>query len=516
MFRISSAPPGSKYRRTGVISLDLGYGGGSAKFAYFGPIYGPYDANLDCVSLKSESVYHGSIYDSEYKDPLGDRACIHRDLSGEATFLPFQNDVSPLRETHGFPYRLWSNYVQSGKNFYNAAFDYHQLCPNGTSVDLFENFDFRSPIPKRRETYGQYQLRIEYRHPYLMEAYFITRYRLNSIGEYDKETVGKVTDLMFLGNGYKAGPTRTVTSFNELSKLKPISTTPVSSLQNIVQVLSPVGYVTQQEIDAFLPTVTRTYLLGKAFLPDQISITSPYGKLAQECARQFSWVDINAISNINELREITKLIPKIGPLKSLKTYANLYLGLRYGLNLTVQDAKTLIEGVQKFRDEISTVRRNPWRTMYARDSLACHVGRHTGTASYHYKMSCNTLPRGPMQEIAKLDSWGLYPNLVRSWDMIPFSFVIDWFTGISGVLDGYDARTQMQYLDIVSVCKSGKVVFNVPFKDLYPNFNGSGFITFTSYIRTVGPSADVPPIELDEVNPIRNIVDLGALIIQRK
>lgn len=118
-----------------------------------------------------------------------------------------------------------------------------------------------------------------------------------------------------------------------------------------------------------------------------------------------------------------------------------------------------------------------------------------------------------------IDSLGLYPNLLRSWDLIPFSFVIDWVLPIGDILDKADKWTDVQYFDVWSYTKSYKLTTRV-FLDsiLTHGLTLSGSISRIVYDRRSQRYLDVPKLEAEfpKVDPSRHWAESLALLISVK
>jgi hypothetical protein len=64
------------------------------------------------------------------------------------------------------------------------------------------------------------------------------------------------------------------------------------------------------------------------------------------------------------------------------------------------------------------------------------------------KMVLRSSPGGVLAGIIALDEVGFLPTLGRIWDLVPFSFVIDWFTGLSNKFETIDSMAIRAALDV--------------------------------------------------------------------
>lgn len=239
-----------------------------------------------------------------------------------------------------------------------------------------------------------------------------------------------------------------------------------------------------------------------------------YGDLCQAAIERARTVDVNTLSFMAELRDLKSIFPKFGSWKDPKMWANLYLCYKYGARLTYADIKELLTGIHaaftKSRDlgAYSAVR-----------SSKLFTGTYKSlpyTDQYRYKISYRPYPNDVMNVVRALDSWGLYPTLTRDWDLIPFSFVVDWVANISSLLERLDARMMADYYDVVAVTRSRKISFTLPVTDLVPNWPGVGTITLSRYTRDTTPILDLPKVRFDgDVDGFSNWAELTSLVIAR-
>ena len=188
-------------------------------------------------------------------------------------------------------------------------------------------------------------------------------------------------------------------------------------------------------------------------------------------------LQVNNLSNIESLRKWREIIPRIGPRK-VKTLAELYLWYKYAYSTSKMD----LEEMFKFFTR-STLResKNKSKGYDHRVTLSNLIdNRTTDTFTFYFGSF----------EYALLDKFGLRLNFANTWDMIPFSFVVDWFTKIGDMLASLDARdfwVQVPLMCYVQTRSSKKDVYlDNAFTDLVQ----------TSYIRDVStklPATVVSP-----------------------
>lgn len=186
--------------------------------------------------------------------------------------------------------------------------------------------------------------------------------------------------------------------------------------------------------------------------------------------------------------------------KGYHAMADSWLKYRYVYNTTKSD-------VQDAMDKLS-------KSVITGDNSLVHVVRSAGvdgSFSYFVKVKLtNKLQNGVAELHRSLRQYGLAITPYNIWDMIPFSFIVDWFLPIGTSLENLDADFyyHSQFYDInyceVSELFSKSVVI------------GNSSFTLSRYNRSVTNS--VPTLTWYEENPSRKTVifrclDAASLII---
>lgn len=76
--------------------------------------------------------------------------------------------------------------------------------------------------------------------------------------------------------------------------------------------------------------------------------------------------------------------------------------------------------------------------------------------------------------ILALDQSGLLPSMARVWDLVPFSFVIDWFTKLSDRFDDVDRMLERAFLDVDYYVHSFTYTLQLDDEFIYPYRSLSG------------------------------------------
>jgi hypothetical protein len=75
-----------------------------------------------------------------------------------------------------------------------------------------------------------------------------------------------------------------------------------------------------------------------------------------------------------------------------------------------------------------------------------------------------------MASIKKLMEWDVWPTLENTWDLLPFSFVVDWFLHVSTLLSNIDRLVYEQYLRVCFYERSDKFWISIT-----PEYAASAF-----------------------------------------
>lgn len=183
-----------------------------------------------------------------------------------------------------------------------------------------------------------------------------------------------------------------------------------------------------------------------------------------EAASRLPQASCNMIANVVEaLTSLHNLVKGRG-LSIPKTAGDAWLTYRYVYNTTRSDLDEIMALTQRL------------------SALSEGCKRFTTYGSYHYgevEYRCGitlgldqVLPTNLTQIASR---YGLKLDLVNIWDMIPYSFVVDWFLDIGGMLEQFEAHQAALKLRPTSVWYSLTSRYNVDsgFQETYVRVQGS-------------------------------------------
>lgn len=208
---------------------------------------------------------------------------------------------------------------------------------------------------------------------------------------------------------------------------------------------------------------------------------------------------------------------------SAKGATSLWLSGRYGMRLTASDTKSLVTG---FRRKLTSVYNAMTETVYDVQRSRSSGSRSFTTPSHvtsaevtrNYKVYYTPRPGSLMSFVRRLMEWDIWPSLENCWDLVPYSFVIDWFVDVSSLLASVDSAVMAMYYDVESTVSSEKSVETID-ADWFIQHSGldTSDVVITRYSR--GISHRLPPLQLSLQAGHLSTVDLVdglSLIIQRR
>lgn len=272
-------------------------------------------------------------------------------------------------------------------------------------------------------------------------------------------------------------------------------------------------------VDIFVPSLPDKAHAEKlcrtkfGYHPDDHFIWSDLVRRASGDAKFISLNSVEYLRDIprflGESKELLKLRKgKITP----KKISDLYLSWKYGSRLTYADT------VQLTKDAVYA-QVAPRAHARAKERVDIDVSLVSGQSShvreYNYKVYYR-IPDFGRDILSELEMYGLLPTPKTMWELLPYSFTVDWFIDITSRMEQYDSRlfywrhpiTGSVYSRKVSVeCDPG--VFYAPWESLV------GSLSLTIYDRIRSDHLDHLPIYFDS-NPTRkfnNFAELTALLI---
>lgn len=239
-----------------------------------------------------------------------------------------------------------------------------------------------------------------------------------------------------------------------------------------------IGY--DSDVDRFVSTAENTQQ-HFAHLSDNITKECmPLVFLSYKDAveKHFNFMSSNHLEALSELTDILRPVDSVILFKSLPSFiskkgvlvlkvldliTDAYLTWRLGIAPTISDAEDVSRKARTFKSRIL--------------SGEVFAAQATSNGKFEIDLEAGDLPGAPeckvivrtklriepvldslLASVITTDSLGLLPKLSTMWDLIPFSFVLDWFTSAGTSADLIESQIKLLALDMVYHTSSIQVV----------------------------------------------------------
>lgn len=237
-----------------------------------------------------------------------------------------------------------------------------------------------------------------------------------------------------------------------------------------------------------------------------------YGDLVLEASQKLNINHVNMIAFLRDIRHPSEMFPKLKNLLVLKNMAGGYLSIHYGLLPTISDLKEIYEAMVRRKPHIDkygfTTSSSSFSCRSSLDNIENTLEQHAKIAVYDEDSDLLRLANG-------LESIGVFPTFENVWDLIPYSFVIDWFINIGDLLERVDTRLRLMRYEVKYTTLSRKLTRSVSIQPT-PQTPYTGTVKKVSYKRWAPDQCPVPPLSLStQLLSPSHWLEAGALIIQR-
>lgn len=326
-----------------------------------------------------------------------------------------------------------------------------------------------------------------------------------------------------LNNQYMRYRVGTASAWKQVSKIE----FPYVPIPKVVAYNSGV-YSTSTILHATQPNDSASHILE--MLNQRFLMLFPYywddeiwGDLSQQSCDNVKLLDMNTIAYIGDLIKLKELVVDvIGLLRgkvNLKTLADAFLTVKYAILTFIDDTKGIAAVPSKLK-------KHQFKNCDSTRSTVSFTKRDTlillpltWNTSFHQKIWYLHDDPTWVGMIRLALTTGLFPSLSNVWDFIPFSFVVNWFVDIGGLLDRVDTNTMLSTLPIIAAAqtrcdKTSVDAFALP--ELKAR-SLQGLITYQRYMRDIVGQVKPPMFRIDAktISVKDHWVEAAALIIQR-
>lgn len=240
-----------------------------------------------------------------------------------------------------------------------------------------------------------------------------------------------------------------------------------------------------------------------------------FGDLTTDAISTLDANSINMFEFIGGFKNPKELLPKLRNLQKLKTHAGNYLGVQYGVLPTVSDLKTLYEAITAATLPYFDSNNYQVLTAGRSDDRTSSTGRVE--VIDRIKIAINPSDPRLFTLSEKMRNLGGFPSIDNLWELVPYSFVIDWFVNVGDMLEEIDTRYRVAKLPIVYATRSTKVIFEPNLPETLTERGALGDVKLVYYDRTVSEQPPLPTLNFEVSNSLpSHWLEAGALIVARK
>lgn len=228
-----------------------------------------------------------------------------------------------------------------------------------------------------------------------------------------------------------------------------------------------------------------------------------FGELHYQALSKIDLLDINGLAYLSDLRKVISGIRDVlstlrGDI-SPKALSDLYLSYKYGLRLTAKDTAEIAQSVKSVRKSGVSATAN-----LSIDGTEIEV-----TTTIRYK---------PLDTVFEdiynfLRRWDLLISAENVWDLIPFSFVVDWLYDVGEITERLDILDLVSHVNIDAVYDSYIANVQSPASRFMDGI--TGIISMRRYYRKCHLDASFPLIVTNEPSLTSHWLEGLALIIQK-
>lgn len=269
----------------------------------------------------------------------------------------------------------------------------------------------------------------------------------------------------------------------------------------------PAGIVTVPHFESF----------EDKFFPQDLNPDS-WGDLASDCYSQIQCWDGNAAAYFRDslllvpaakstISSVKAVLSGGNPVQVAKSLASLFLSFRYGWCLQARDTMSLLAIDFDRAYPLGLARRSTSRSYY-RNGVP--VTARMGV--YFNPFSDKLTELGGFLRAVDLDF-----TLENIWDLVPLSFVVDWFTGLGDLFERMDQMAQLDSFGIRLIGRSLKTAKSLVYQKTSGRTDWHGIVTAVYYKRQY-QTEPIQPSLISYRNPNQNFdhwLEGTALIVQR-
>lgn len=245
---------------------------------------------------------------------------------------------------------------------------------------------------------------------------------------------------------------------------------------------------------------------------------NPFGELTRAGVDEIKYVNVNSIAFLKDLPEIggtlasyrdaVMAIAKRNPKDVAKKLASAHLSSKYGDKLTIADTKELVEAFERVKRDLNT--NSSHFTLHQRSAAASSNKALQCNTEYVFTLRYNRDTGGVQGALRRLADADFLPTLSNVWDMVPYSFVVDWFVDVESFFSAYDTETYYNLISVDYAIYTSRRTYTI-----YASFLPQGFsdITIVEYNRSVRDQVILPTPLVSQAEGWKNNLLTGASLL---
>lgn len=292
-------------------------------------------------------------------------------------------------------------------------------------------------------------------------------------------------------------------------------------------VQSSIGFV--QNYLSITPASDKAHSLREA-----LDKSLAFGDLCFEACEDARVLDINSIAYLKDIAELNQLVQQLiqlyqsvtNPGKGIrqisktlaKSASSAYLAEHYGLRLSVKDTQEILQGFSKLdlyrTNRYGAEKESDLELGFADDDAVHAVRKVTLDIDAVTSEQASLLMSVDAMKRTLLDL-DILPTASNVWDMVPFSFVLDWFLPIGDYFEHRESMSYISTLPIRSAFYSSKSTWTE--SDTIALSNGTSFdyrVEHYVYERECRATLELPTFRPDSPQGLSNHwLEATALLI---
>lgn len=267
--------------------------------------------------------------------------------------------------------------------------------------------------------------------------------------------------------------------------------------------------------DAYAFGIFRSRLPGEVY-DRQGNLTPDLIDQMKACTVN-QWEFLQDANLISQVIDVGKKLLTFDESDLLKSLSDLYLTYSFGASNTSRDYRELASSISTELKRYVLMADSRDTKVRSRSSSKLLWQGLEWEADYSLTAYLDAYDQGVMGLFNQLDRWGVYPDRAAIWEIVPWSFVVDWFVNVKENLRRRDALYWREYYNVHHSIRSVKLRTVRDFNKTNPNSLLAGMLSISLYERNVEQELPAPMVDLDFRVPrhFHQWVSGAALVIQR-